>query len=457
MSFESTVLASVARALVVAGLVAPVAGSVAARLGGTSSARERVTGTAMLLAVLVAPGFVVAYAWTPWTLALPPWAGSALAALLLALALLPIGVGLAWLLPPPPVTRSASHALALARRLGARVPPRLVAGCLLRGPLQPMIVRGGVVFLLAFHDFQLAAVLGQPAWTVWVFDAQVGGLTIGATSRHALLPAAIAAIVLVVVLALALASGTPARDRPAARVPSAAAHVWTVLAFVVVVVVPVVMIGSEAVAAVPAGVKFAVGHELGSSLAFAAFGGGIALAVAFLVLGRARGGAPPSAVAVAAPGLLGGLVVALAVQSLFQLPVARELYDTPIPLALALGIVLVPVALGCTAFARRSSRSAAAHAAVLAEARRVLWWMRGRPRTIALALLFVLAAFELTAAAILAPTGLTPATVRLYNLMHYGHSAGLSAMVAGTVVAVAAVVAVGYGTARWWECRSVRG
>jgi hypothetical protein len=38
--------------------------------------------------------------------------------------------------------------------------------------------------------------------------------------------------------------------------------------------------------------------------------------------------------------------------------------------------------------------------------------------------------FDLTAGSLLAPSSMTPVFVRLYNLMHYGESTVLSAMVA---------------------------
>ena len=55
--------------------------------------------------------------------------------------------------------------------------------------------------------------------------------------------------------------------------------------------------------------------------------------------------------------------------------------------------------------------------------------------------------FELVVATLLAPAPLTPASVRLYNLMHYGHSAVLSAMVAIMLLS-AAIVVVGLAALR---------
>ncbi|MEI9896533.1 MAG: hypothetical protein WDN28_22400 [Chthoniobacter sp.] len=44
---------------------------------------------------------------------------------------------------------------------------------------------GGLVFLLAFADFELASLWSVKTWTMAVFDAQAGGYALGATLRLA--------------------------------------------------------------------------------------------------------------------------------------------------------------------------------------------------------------------------------------------------------------------------------
>jgi ABC-type Fe3+ transport system permease subunit len=81
--------------------------------------------------------------------------------------------------------------------------------------------------------------------------------------------------------------------------------------------------------------------------------------------------------------------------------------------------------------------------------------MLGRSRFWVLALLFYWAYFDLTASAILAPPGMTPVTVRLYNLMHYGRTAVLSAMVMvsfAVPVVLAAAAGLGQGRLLRWVC-----
>jgi ABC-type Fe3+ transport system permease subunit len=68
-------------------------------------------------------------------------------------------------------------------------------------------------------------------------------------------------------------------------------------------------------------------------------------------------------------------------------------------------------------------------------------------------LLFVWAYWDLTASSILAPIGMTPVTVRLYNLMHYGQIAALSAMTCAAFAAPIFIFLLALGTRRWWAPR----
>ena len=109
------------------------------------------------------------------------------------------------------------------------------------------------------------------------------------------------------------------------------------------------------------------------------------------------------------------------------------------PVVIGLSALLVPFAVlldHCTA----RNRSPDVHAAELlrrsssasqrAAAAGVLRHRVRRPRWIAAACLFALAYFEVVCCSLLAPLDLTPAAVRLYNLMHYGQGSVMSAMVA---------------------------
>ena len=184
---------------------------------------------------------------------------------------------------------------------------------------------------------------------------------------------------------------------------------------------------------------FVLGPEVGASVLFAL--GAAAIADALARPGRKYFAA---AVLLATPGLLGALVVSLLVLALFQTPSLRSSYDTPLPLLLALTILLLPLALLLGAL--RPQRTPALHIALQVRSRQLVWELKTRPHAVALGLLFCWAYFDFTASSILAPVGLTPVFVRLHNLAHYGQTAVLSAMmiaafavpVVGLVLSVAA-------------------
>jgi ABC-type Fe3+ transport system permease subunit len=110
-----------------------------------------------------------------------------------------------------------------------------------------------------------------------------------------------------------------------------------------------------------------------------------------------------------------------------------------VPLALALALLALPMAIVLIAVLRSTALGEALHSAELLRAsasarvrrwgRWLRWDLRTRRRFLAAFLLFCWGYFDLTASAILAPPAMTPVTVRLYNLMHYGQTAVLSAMV----------------------------
>jgi hypothetical protein len=144
------------------------------------------------------------------------------------------------------------------------------------------------------------------------------------------------------------------------------------------------------------------------------------------------------------PGLAGSLSVGLSILYLFQTDWLNPLYDTPAPLGIALVLFLAPRALLLQLLFRTVRVYEAgwlakllSHSAVDQQrraARRLLWSIERSRHFWAIALLALWAYWDLTSAAILHPSSMVPASVRLYNLMHYGHNAVLSAM---TLLAVA--------------------
>jgi len=125
------------------------------------------------------------------------------------------------------------------------------------------------------------------------------------------------------------------------------------------------------------------------------------------------------------PGLLGSLVLGLALLAIFQ---PTPLYDTIVPLLCAITLFLLPIAMVMSLLLRAGLRSASDHNIDLLaagdadqrrSARRLVWQTRMRRASWTLFLLFYLGFLDLPASALLAPTGMTPVTVRLYNQMHF--------------------------------------
>jgi hypothetical protein len=181
--------------------------------------------------------------------------------------------------------------------------------------------------------------------------------------------------------------------------------------------------------------NFAIGREIAASAAVAAVAAATAMFAA-----RTR------LAVLAVLGLLGSLVLALLVLALVPWPGVRE---TALPWAAALALVLLPYAV---VFRRllQNAGGTALHVARLARARELIWMLKARREFWMAFLLFGWAYWDLTAGAILAPVRWTPVTARLYNLMHYGQTAALSALVAAAFAAPLLALGAALLTRRWW-------
>ena len=209
--------------------------------------------------------------------------------------------------------------------------------------------------------------------------------------------------------------------------------------------------------------NFVLSREILASLLFAAGASTLASLAAIWLGAAARGQQIASIickmilVAAVFAGLLGPLVLSLTVLAAVQLPGLIWLRDTPAPLVFTLGLVLFPVALVLKRVLELTRQQNALHLATLMDksraARELIWRLGTSGKFWAMALLFVWAYWDLTASAILAPIGMTPVTVRLYNLMHYGQIAALSAMTCAAFAAPILIFLLALGTRRWWAPR----
>ncbi len=311
------------------------------------------------------------------------------------------------------------------------------------------------MFLISFQEFELASLIGRPAWTVWLFDAQVGGLALHESLRLALLPVAMQFAVLLPIVWWVMAS----RPSPSLRENAPAATTrpghwrWSVLiaAIAVVVVIPAFMVGRGTLEGLgrvfqSAGQRNLLLKEIFVGCGYALTAAIISAVAAARLLQRARGSrlARLAIAAVALPGLFGSLVLGLALIELFQQPYLHLLYKTPLALAAGLVLFLFPRAIVLRLLLWSSRRRAGLHLAELLSkspskagrdaARELNWQLKRRAEFWGVGLLAYWGYLELTIAYLLAPVSIVSAPVMLYNQMHFGKNATLSALVLLTVL-----------------------
>jgi hypothetical protein len=450
----AAVAAGTAVALVRAAAVAAIAVTIGERLAAAlrrlPAGRLRTAAIALTAVPFVVPALVQGYAYSQTSLSLVRWPAllEAWYALLLVVRLAPVAALVAFLAPPPPLSASAAHCARLLPRPRA---PQLAATALplLLARSRNRIVAGAVVFAAAFTEFEVAALSSVRSWTVALFQAHAGGL---AGERSALLATAPALVQLAVIAGglAAVRSWGRATTRGAARAAppvrsSSIAWAYAAAAAGLGGVLPIALLAAEG-GGVPELPWAQLARELGWSLWFAL----PAAAAAWWLAGRVLRD-PARRWAWCLPGLCGALILGLAVLGLFQLPGVARLHDTPLPLLLAHTLLLLPSALLLRGALRGRERAASHLARLLGDggsgshrraAAHLGWQLRGRPQALLWGVLLFGGLFEVTAAALLHPVTTTPAAVRLYNLMHYGHGAVLSAMVLAMIVAGAVVLAV---------------
>jgi hypothetical protein len=444
VNVEAAIPWTLMRALVIAAIALGIAGWLARALAGLRGG-WRLGAWVLLLTPALTPSIIVGY-WFQHRLlagATLDWNERFYASVLL-MKLAPVAVAALTLIPSPstPASLHCFRLLGSSQSLIRRWRFRFHAAG--RGPA----IAFTLVFLLAFTELELAVLCNSRSWTVALFDAHAGGLALADSLRLAATPAAIEALALAA-LWLAIRGASPAnalaREVPPRRIGAGGAA-YLALPVAHTTVIPLVWLFRHAAPAFSSLAEtFALGGDLTASVAFA-LGGSVAawLAARHLV-------ARPAAVAWGSiSGLLGALVVSLFVLALFQLPVLRLAYDTPMPLLLALTLLLLPLAILLRCVLDAARPLTAIFIAARLGHRDLVWRLDGRRRFAAWALLFCWAFFDFTAASILAPVGFTPVFVRLHNLMHYGQTAVLSAMVCAAFATPLVVLLLTGAVARFY-------
>ena len=481
MTLAAQTAQGAARALAIAGLALALAPPLARLLAHTHG-RRRTLAWALLLAPLLTPALLVSYAYSHLALRLmgTPGATGALYFAALTLKLVPVAALILHFVPPAIAAEAAfCHALLNGRKNNSlrftkdtkehemgfrfrdlsclsRTSPPWVKGWWahwtfqLRAAGRAPWMAGGLVFLFAFTDFELASLWSLKTWTVALFDAQAGGLALGASLRLAALPLGSELAVLALILRAPTLSVAPSgAGKAPGRIARRALLAYLGGAALLACGWPLLFVTAQAATGFRAVAEnFVLANDLGAALGFAAGSALCAWLFAAWIAERRR-----AALALALPGLLGALLLALFVLTAFQLPPLHPAYDTPLPLLLALTLLLLPFALPLRWLLDAGHHDPALHLARLAGSSALIWRLDTRRRWLAAFLLFCWAYFDFTAGSILAPVGLTPVFVRLHNLAHYGQTAVLSAMFLAAFAAPVAVLLLTAPAARWYARR----
>ncbi len=374
----------------------------------------------MAMAALLAPGFASAFVllirvadnsrlWREFAYAVLVWSRYALLPLLVV-----------WLMPAS-VSAEAMHCFQRSA-----VPWWRRTLWELRAWGRGLWLGAALVFFLAFQEFEVATTWNMRAWTVSLFDAQAGGLSLRESLRLALLPLFLQTA-LIVMLAKALGhDATPAEprgklsERESVTVASA--------------MLPLILCSAPMFLALFLTGSLIIDHGVGT-LAVAPWReicNGLVLAAsatlsAWLLAGwieRRRGWRW----ALALPGLLGPLLSGLLLLTVLQVPPLHLLRDTIFPAVLGLALVLLPFALLLRFGIETTRDRAALHTARTSGGRRAVWQLDGWPRLCAVLMLFCFGYGDFTINSLLAPPQFTSASARLLNLLHYGRSSALMTM-----------------------------
>lgn len=387
------------------------------------------------------PELLVGYAFRDLALAHPKWAEAMCGALLLV-RIVPVGAIALLAAPPSAVDPSAIHCRKLLlRQRGSRRDWIELVRCYWQGPVLRVLPALALMSVVSFQEFELAALLQTMSWTDWFVTAQRLGLEQGEMLRQALWPLAWQLPVLVGVYCWLNAQRAGAHS-DSARPEQVGERtgrrpLWLGLACVAAsliagFLIPLGFIGWRTVEGLVMLLKQR--SQLLGLIKEIAISGGISICAGMAVWAissRLR-----AVATLGLPGLFGSLLLSLGCVAAFQTSALHSLYDTPIPWIAALILWLLPRAVILRLWLNALRLNSAIHAATLilptggSRSRRassLLWQLRDQPQFLAASLVCYWAYCDLPSAYLLAPTGMASGLVRLYNFMHFGRSAALSA------------------------------
>lgn len=473
MSFHEAFVWTLLRSLAAALFAVPMSVWLS-RLVQRSTGQSRFCWMLFVACPLVAPDLIVGYGYRSFELSLlhRPSLNHCFYFVLVVLKFLPAAALVRICLPASPLSHSALHSAQLSG-VTSQARQNIQNAKLQAGFLRSLPVFG-IVFLLTMQEFEIASLMQIPAWTVYLFDSQAGGLDSMTALRHLLLPVITQAAVLVPLIWWGLASfrdstsgGRFAEDDPRGDLKPGIAI--AVAAAILTWGVPLCVVSSSGIA----GISGVLRNEILVRSTLLDLTAAIAIAVPCsvlsLVLARKlscvarrreesqkqieRTLRPAVLILLVAPGLFGALAVSIVVLSAIQYSPLTELRATVWPMSIALVLFLTPRALVLTMLLPAFRSSESSHLSTLLgaspdstrvqNAAQLKWWYECRPLFLVAAVLFCWSLANLTAAALLCPPtipllsfdgNIVPLPVRLYKFIHQGRTATLSMMALLSVI-----------------------
>ena len=472
MSLVAVCWWTLARAVVLCLIAWPICRLIDRSFQGLSSS-WRPWLLAGLLAPYCFPELLVGYAFRDLAMARPDWA-EALCSLLLLVRLIPVGTIALLATPHSGPDASAIHCRAMLARSTARGHRDWseLARCYWHGRVVRALPALALMGIVAFQEFELAALLQTMSWTDWFVTAQWQGLDRTEMMRLSLWPLLWQAPLLFGLLhwlhrstdqqPMSADTGETRNDDGQGHSAAGQQVLWggvvcIGVALMVGCLIPLALMGWRTIDGLALLSRqrlhqFGLASEIATSGAVAL----CATAIAWTISGRLHG----LWTNVLWLGLFGSLLLSLGAVALFQLPGLHWFYDTPVPWVLVLSVWLLPRAailrvwlkairnhegihlaemldsgtdgghassmtdIGSSSGADNSQRGPVRHRARRSS---LLWHLRDQPHFLAGCLLWYWAYCDLPSAYMLAPTGMASGLVRLYNFMHFGRSAALSA------------------------------
>ncbi|MCA9016415.1 MAG: hypothetical protein KDA77_13870, partial [Planctomycetaceae bacterium] len=350
------------------------------RLVETAYSRRLIYMLALILAPLLVPELIVGYAW--WLISLKlvhyPLFTELIYSGLVLLKVVPVGMICFFLTAPSAISPEADFIRKSARSSAAQISRiRSQWSFFLWKTVMRAFPIGALLFLLAFQEFEMASLLYRDSWTVWIFDAQAGGVPVTKTLSFLTGPLLVELLLIAgVVLVLSRLQKQPVLNRRdklqnVSRLGAGLAWAYLLTACLIIVLIPFVFIGwgsmlsSGSLLQNQLQMRGTVQESLwgllyGITSAIAAWG----LASCFFAAGRSFCFKIPGFVA-CLPGLCGALTLALLIASLFLTNYSYWLYDTPFAIFVAFVLFLFPRAVFLKLVLQTQSRNDARYLALL--------------------------------------------------------------------------------------------